>query len=215
MGRINLYDNYSQIVDEVLSEIGQYDLTGLNLARQGRPVYDAIVDNYQLKFKQAMGLYPWRFASKVNFLHNKNEDPNTDGFVSTFEVPIAAGDYYNIWDISLADAKKTKETFVAKVLENGNVITNYKLKDDDDGNKTVYAQLVVDVEPAQCPVYFMNLYKNVLKQFIGWLLHDIGGIATLALKEYPAVLQQAVNQDTQLFSCNTVFEIKTPRIPRW
>lgn len=215
MGRINLYDNYSQIVDEVLSETGQYDLTGLNLNPEGtRPVYKAICDHYLRKFKHAMSLHRWKFASEKSFLHyDKSHDQ--DGFLSVFSVRISAGDYYNIWDISLADGKENKETFVARVSSDNKVFTNYKVSDGEDPDKIVYAQIVGDVEIAKCPAYFTDLYKNILKQFVGWLLHDMNGIASMALKEYPVVLQQAIAQDERYFASNPTFKIKTQPVPTW
>jgi hypothetical protein len=218
MAQIYCYDNFGILVDEVLSETGHYEFVGLGLdpGANARPFYKALCDNYMLKFRQAMSLYPWRFASVFYYLeYDDTFEPTCDGFVSSFTVPLSAGNWYDIWGVALRDDIEFSEKFVAKKTTNGKVLTNYEPDDDDDEDNIISAWLVQEPTLSACPFYFTELYKNLLKQFIGNMEHDINGTATLALKEYPVVFQNAVAQDNSQFACNTTFKFEKKSFPTW
>lgn len=218
MAQVYCYDNFSTLIDEVLSETGHYEFVGLGLepAENVRPFYKALCDNYILKFKQTMCLYPWRFASIFYYLEcDIDFEPTYDGFVSAFDVPDAAGDWCDIWGVTLRDGIEFDEKFVAKKTSDGKVLTNYEPDDYNEADDVIGAWLVQEKTLSECPFYFTELYKNLLKQFIGNMEHDINGTATLALKEYPVVFQNAVAQDNRQFACNTTFKFEKKSFPTW
>lgn len=217
MARIHTYDNFANIADEVLAEIGEYDLIGKGLHPVAgfKPVYNALCSNYMRIFHKAMQLHNWRFASKLYYLEFVDNNVEEDGFVAKFSLPLEAGDYYNMWGLGLRDGIEFDEELVAKQLSDNTIIANYDPSDDENPNETLFAYLVQEAEIAVCPFYFTEVYKNLLKQFLGWILHDLNSIASLALKEYPIVLQNAIAQDTQRFGCDTKFTFDIKPVPRW
>lgn len=208
MARIYPYANFATLLDETLIECGHYNLTGSGFDDEtGDPLHDAVFRNYQSIFKRAMSLAAWRFASDNHSLHYDGVELQYDGFVSRFSVPIAVGDYYCVWGLSLGEHAKPEDGFslVAKETDNGYVVTNYKPRDDEDEDDILYGYFVRTVGIENCPVYFTDLYKNLLRQFIGYNLKDLDNIVSIAKKEFPALLQWAIQEDINRFGCNTQF----------